>query len=295
MRFSSRIHLAALIVGSAFHAQASAIVQGAVFQNPDDTDFTQGHTIYNSPVNIGSPVNDTISWSFDCGTSCAGYDISGNGAAKVINGSLGAVSSVTVTGAPGGAHYLGEANSYAQYDDTLTITGGTGTGVLELQYMLDGNATSSGTGFNLSFSYLAIFGAVGATYSLDGGAITSGQQVTFSGNGAKSDTVTFYVPFTYGTQLSIEPIVRTAANFYQDYDSTPYTATWDFYNTATLTSALVLDGTANNPGSVVNAASIAAASGLGYGPNGISATPEPSTIVLLSSTLGALIFMRRRR
>ncbi len=274
---------------------ATAVVQGNIFQNPDTTDFTQGHTIFNSPVNTGSPVSDLVNWTFTCST-CSGYGLSGSGAAKVIDGSLGSVSSVTVTGSPTGPHYLAEANSYSQYDDTLTITGGTGSGVLELQYSLDGSSSSTGTGFDLSTSYLAIEGAFGggAYFQINNGALTNGQEADFSGTGTFADTVTFYLPFTYGTPFTMDPILRSAANFYQDFDSTPYTATWDFYNTATVTAAAVLDGTANNPGNAV-AAQIASDSGLVYGATGISTTPEPGTWLLVGCAMGSLIFVRRGR
>jgi hypothetical protein len=284
-----------IVILGAIPMHATAIVQGNIFQNPDDTDFTQGHTIFNSPVNSGTPVSDLVSWTFTCST-CSGYGISGSGAAKVINGSLGAVSSVTVTGSPTGAHYLGEANSYSQYDDTLTIMGGTGSGVLQLQYSLDGSSTSSGTGFDLSTSYLAIEGAFGggAYFQVNNGTLTNGQEADFSGSGTITDTVTFYLPFTYGTPFTMDPILRSTANFYGDYDTTPYTATWDFYNTATVTAALVLNGTANNPGTQV-AAQITSGSGLQYGATGISSTPEPGTWLLVGSAIGALILRRRTR
>jgi hypothetical protein len=284
-----------IVILGAIPMHATAIVQGNIFQNPDDTDPTQGNTIFNSPVNSGSPVSDLVNWTFSCST-CTGYGLSGSGAAKVINGSLGAMSSVTVTGSPTGAHYLGEANSYAQYFDMLTITGGSGSGVLQLQYSLDGSSTSTGTGFNLSFSYLAIEGAFGggAYFQINNGALTNGQEADFSGSGTIADTVTFYLPFTYGTPFTMDPILRSAANFYADYDSTPYTATWDFYNTATVTSALVLSGTANDPGTQV-AAQITSDSGLQYGANGISSTPEPGTWLLVGSAMGTLILVARRR
>jgi hypothetical protein len=142
-----------------------------------------------------------------------------------------------------------------------------------------------------------VFGAFGggAYYQIDNGPLTNGQEADFSGNGTKSDTVIFYLPFTYGTQFSMEPILRTAANVYKDYDSTPYTATWDYYNTATLTAALVLDGTASNPGSVVNGAGIDSTSGLTYSSTGISSTPEPGTWLLVGSAIAALMLVRRTR
>jgi hypothetical protein len=295
MTNKQRVFNLLIVILGAIPMHATAIVQGNIFQNPDDTDFTQGHTIFNSPVNSGSPVSDLVSWTFACST-CSGYGISGSGAAKVINGSLGAVSSVTLAGSPAGAHYLGEANSYSQYDDTLTIMGGTGSGVLQLQYSLDGSSTSTGTGFDLSTAYLAIEGAFGggAYFQINNGTLTNGQEADFFGTGTIADTVTFYLPFTYGTPFTMDPILRSTANFYGDYDSTPYSATWDFYNTATVTAALVLDGTANNPGNQV-AAQISSTSGLQYGATGISSTPEPGTWLLVSSAIAALILKRHAR
>lgn len=140
MKFSTEPRLLGalvVIIAGAIPMQASAVVQGAVFQNPDTTDYTQGHDIYMSPVNTGSPTSDLVSWTFTCST-CSGYGITADGSAKVVNGALGAVSDITVSGSPTGPHYVGEADSYAQYTDMLTMTGGTGTGVLELEYTLDG-------------------------------------------------------------------------------------------------------------------------------------------------------------
>jgi hypothetical protein len=86
----------------------------------------------------------------------------------------------------------------------------------------------------------------------------------------------------------------STANFYKDYDLTPCTASWDFYNTATVTAALVLNGTASNPRNPV-AAQISSASGLGYGATGISTTPEPGNWLLVGSAIGALMLARRVR
>jgi hypothetical protein len=68
----------------------------------------------------------------------------------------------------------------------------------------------------------------------------------------------------------------------------------DYYHTASLTSALVFDGTPSDPGTENDAAVIGAASGLNYGPNGISAVPEPGTWSLFAFGIGLLALAKRR-
>jgi hypothetical protein len=261
---------------------ANAVVDGALGENLNGTPMQ----LFDTGAPNGSPISDTVNWNFACST-CTGYGISGNGAAKVINGALGASSSLTVTGSPG--VFLGLADTYADYFDELTINGGTGTGVLQLQYTVDGVISQTGTGPNVdSFAFLSNLFA--SSYQVDGGPITSGTEADFFGNGTTNSTVTFYLPFTYGTAFASELHLEAAAGFASSSsDLTPYTSTADFYNTATLNSALVFDGTTLNTG-----AQIGSASGLGYGPTGISAAPEPGTWFLVASAIGVLILVKRR-
>ena len=306
----NRIHrgsLAALVVSPlclaiGLPAHADAVVQGAVYQYGDYTNpgGTQ-QNLYNSPINVGSPVSQTVNWNYTCDVvSCPGYGLTATGASKVINGSLGAQSSLSLSAAPAGLpNYMAEANSYAQYTDNLTITGGTGSGVLKLQYTVDGSAgggsPTSSVIYGGGYAYVGIFGAAGVSYSLNNGAITNSSVAYINGAGAnKSDTVTFYVPFTYGTAFSIEPILKTTAQFLA-YEPTPFATNWDYYNTAALDSVLVLDGTPSNPGSTVGTASIASTSGLGYTPTGISSVPAPATWLLFGAGLVPLVMVKRRR
>jgi hypothetical protein len=144
---------------------------------------------------------------------------------------------------------------------------------------------------------MALAGTPGTYYQLNNFAVTSGGEVDFDFNASYSgDTVTFYVPFMYGTAFTFEPVIRTAANFYLDFNSTPYTATVNFLDTATLQSALVFSGTPGSLGSQNNSAGINSSSGLIYGPNGVFApAPEPGSWLMLSSAIGALVFLNRRR
>jgi hypothetical protein len=279
--------IVAFAIGAATPMYADTIVEGQVGQNLGGS----GSNLYSSGAQNGSAVSDIINWNFTCST-CVGYGISANGAAKVIDGSLGASSSVTVTGSPGAPLY-GTAASDAVFTDMLTITGGTiGTsGVLELTYALDGVISNTGTGLNSSSASLYMTAAT--TFQYDNEGIESGGYVEIYDNGTKSDTVTFYIPFTYGTAFGTELDLDAGALFVP-VDSTPYTATVNYYNTAALSSALVFGGTPSNPGAENYAANIGSTSGLGYGPNGISATPELGTLFLVASALGIGFFLKQR-
>jgi hypothetical protein len=286
------VALGMFLFGAGAPMYAGTIVEGQVGANlPGGVSH-----LYDTGAQTGSPVSNIINWSFTCST-CVGYGISGNGAAKVINGSLGASSSVTVTGTPG-APSLVTADSAAVYTDMLTITGGTiGTsGVLELTYALDGVFSSTGTGIN--GSSLNLF-TLATNFQFDNGGIESGSSVAPGlGDGTYNDTATFYYPFTYGTALPIEAYLDAGAifnaGFFGGNDSTPYTATVNYYNTAALTSALVFGGTPSDPGAENNLAAIGSASGLNYGPNGNSAVPEPSSWFFLASAMGVMALAKRR-
>jgi hypothetical protein len=272
-------------------AVSVATVEGHLGQNLDVTSQA-GTTLFDTGAQTGSPVSTTLpTWSFTC-TTCSGYGITGSGAAKVINGSLGANSTVTVTGSPG-PNFLSAADNDADYIDTLTITGGTGNGVLALQYELDGSLSHTGTGPSVT-SFLALADPFATNYQLGSGAVNGGSEADFFGDVATSGTVTFYVPFTYGTAFTNELNLDAFAAFASG-DSTPFTATVDFYNTAALHSALVFAGTPLSLGAENTAADIGSTSGISYGPNGSSATPEPGTLFLLASAMGVLGWVKRGR
>lgn len=229
------------------------------------------------------------SWTFTCST-CVGYGISATGAETVTGGSLGTSASITVTGTPG-ASLFGITSNDALFTDTLTITDGVGSGVLELTYALDGVISNTGSGLNSSNASLNMTPA-GTYFQLDSEGIMPGGYVEIDGNGTYNDTVTYYIPFTYGTALPTELDLNASAEF--NGDSTPYTATVNYFNTAAPISALVFGGTPSDPGAENTAAVIGSASGLTYGPNGISGVPEPSSWFLLACAIGFLALAKRR-
>jgi hypothetical protein len=135
----------------------------------------------------------------------------------------------------------------------------------------------------------------GVYSSLNSGAATQTTEQGFQSNA----TVTFYVPFTYGTQLEIEPFLSAQDQFLGGspyLDGTPFTTTANFNSTVTLTSASVFTGTPTSLGTQVSNASIGSGDGFTYGPSGLSSTvPEPATWLLVASALGTLVFLNRRR
>jgi hypothetical protein len=281
-RYGIALPFLAIALGAAAPAQADGFVIGQVGQNLSGTPTH----LYDTGDQSGP-----LTWNFTCST-CVNYGLSASGAARVTGASLGASASLTVTGMPGGT-LLATASSDAVFGDILTIMGGTGSGVLALTYTLDGITSSSGTGFDPSSAALEMGGA--DTYRLDGGAISNGNYVEIDADGTHSDTITYYLPFVYGTAFGTELDLDASAVFTSAADGTPYTDSADFYNTAALTSVIVQDGTTSNPGTQNRAATIGSADGLNYGPNGIVAVPEPGSWLLFAPGIGLLAFAMRRR
>lgn len=286
-----KLALLSAVLAAAIPLYASAVLQGHVAI----TGTTGLNNIYTSDFAIGAPASLTQDWTCD---TCSSYGLSASGSAKVINGVLGAESTLSVPDASGDLTRA-ESDSYASFTDNLTITGGTGSGLLDLEFTVDGSITNTG-GSNFSDAYLQLYSDPGADSSLNGGAVI-GDDTQHLGSG--SSTVDFYVPFSFGTQFSIQPYLRATAQYGTNFGSTPdappYTATSDFYSTAVLTSALVYTGTSGNLGTQITNASIASTTGFNYGPNGLTApgmtaVPEPGTWLLAALALSLLVFAKGR-
>jgi hypothetical protein len=274
----------AIAIGAAAPAQAGTILQGTVF------DSTTISTIFDTGPQTSSGTSDTLPWT--C-TTCPPLGFTGSGTAKVVNGSLGVKSTVSVTGPPASTHTV-TTHSYAEFLDTLTITGGTGSGFLQLDYSVKGTASHTGTGKNDGSIGFGLFGT-GITYRLNGGSLKNGSGPALFGDGAKDEAVTIYLPFTYDIPVDVDPFFVTGATFSASLDTIPWTGTWDFFDTATLESLRVFAGTAQSPGQENTSADIRASSGLIYGPNGIARISEPSTLALFWAGLAGLGVFRRRK
>ena len=280
-------------------AHAQTVFTGLAGAIDQTLDYTTSSltAVYQSDVTGNSPASAMFTWSGACST-CSGYSLTGSGAAQITNGALGASTTLTVGGTPPGGNFFATSISTAQYADLLTVNGGTGTGVLVLQYSLSGTITQlQGTGTDTS-SLIAGLGSAppGTETELNGGPLSSTNEQALTGDGTYSDTLSVLVPFTYGTAFAIAPTLIAGAVYFPLHGNTsPDSSSVDFYNTMLLGSALVYAGTVSSLGALNTAATISSASGLGYGPSGITAVPLPAAAWLLLCGLSSLGALARRR
>ena len=245
--------------------------------------------IYSPPPSTADSNSLSHSWSGNVG------GISANGAGYVTDGVLGDTTTLIVTSADPAPVIAATIVSFA---DSLTIEGGTGTGVLAESFSLSGTGSNS-SGLQNGMAGSIVFGdgvgaPTGTEVSLNGGALTVGTRAVIPGAiGPQADSLTVFVPFTYGTAFNLGPVLQSIPEYPADA-ATPYTSVVNFYNTLTLNSALVYGGTPGALGAENDAAVIGAASGLVYGPNGVSAVPLPATAWLLLSAMVGLWIAGRR-
>jgi hypothetical protein len=272
-------------------------VSGALTQYTNYTMASTQSTLYSNYQYGSSLASAGLSWSGNC-TTCSGYAVAGSGNAVITNGTFGDSATLSATGTTPGGDFVLTAASESEYGDLLTITGGTGGGVLALQYTLSGSISASGTGTNVSLVLGGLASAPTGTVTYANGTALTTTLGSFLGTGTHSDTVAEYIPFTYGTAFAIVPELLTDPAYFSSLGNTaPYTTTVDFYNTMSLNSALVYGGSPLSLGELNASADISAASGIGYGPNGLTPAPVPlpATEWLLLSGLGGLLVLARRR
>ncbi|MGH9626487.1 MAG: PEP-CTERM sorting domain-containing protein [Bryobacteraceae bacterium] len=208
---------------------------------------------------------------------------------------MGAQSTVTVNS--GSSVVAVYSDSAAQFEDHLTIGGGTGSGYLDLTFLLDGSMSSTGTGTNYSQASLGVLDVENPYTSVNGGALSNGNLAIFDASSATTNTVDFYIQFDFDTPFTIQPSLYTYARYFKSADTAPYTATADFYSTATVTSARVYTSLGNLD-SPLTTANIVSADGFEYGPNGLTVggglttVPEPGTWLPVLLGLGLLGFAK---
>jgi hypothetical protein len=168
----------------------------------------------------------------------------------------------------------------AGYQDSYTVSGGTGSGTLDLQFTVDGTSSATpGAAAGPLFQLVPVLAGVPQWDSALGYSVGA------------DNTATVPLAFTFGQP--VEYVVWFYA-LSQVYDVNAWTtgtrASADYFDTAVLTGIRAFDSS----GEPISSFSIASASGTHYGASGVEPAPEPGSLVLFGMGLTAVVRRARR-
>lgn len=239
----------------------SASAQASVFITRSlDNGTSCGQTIFSPAPLLGQTA------------ACSGTDYSMLFKNEASETSLRAYSDIDRTGATRRLIAL----SISESETMLTISGGSGTGLLQFQIDLSGDSGPGGclssASLDFSCASLVVFGNPGISFGLQS-----------KGNA----TLTGAIPFTFGVAFQFRMYLEVDTEL-QAGSSSVFRYT-DFYNTAELAPFVVLDSS----GVRLSGVSALSDTGYSYRIQAPSTIPEPASPLLIGIGLACFAVVRR--